>query len=80
VLLADEPTGNLDETTGEGIHDLLARWNRERAITVVVVTHNPRLALRMPRRVRLTKEGIADEGAAEPSPVTPPSTPAAPGM
>jgi lipoprotein-releasing system ATP-binding protein len=60
VLLADEPTGNLDETTGEGIHEILARLNRERGITVLVVTHNPRLASRMPRKLRMTLAGIAD--------------------
>jgi lipoprotein-releasing system ATP-binding protein len=60
VLLADEPTGNLDETTGEGIHEILARLNRERGITVLVVTHNPRLAARMPRKLRMTLGGIED--------------------
>jgi lipoprotein-releasing system ATP-binding protein len=61
ILLADEPTGNLDEATGSGIHDLIERLNRERGITAVVVTHNPRLALRMRRRLHLEKDGIQDE-------------------
>lgn len=65
LLLADEPTGNLDERTGAGIHELIERLNQERGITALVVTHNPRLALRMPRRVQLTREGMK-EGAFDP--------------
>jgi len=53
LLLADEPTGNLDPTTGEGIHALLREVNRDLGITAVVVTHNEQLALSMPRRLRL---------------------------
>jgi lipoprotein-releasing system ATP-binding protein len=53
LLLADEPTGNLDPATGEGIHQLLRDVNRELAITAVVVTHNEALARSMPRRLRL---------------------------
>jgi lipoprotein-releasing system ATP-binding protein len=53
LLLADEPTGNLDPTTGEGIHDLLREVNRELGITAVVVTHNEALARSMPRQLRL---------------------------
>jgi lipoprotein-releasing system ATP-binding protein len=44
VLLADEPTGNLDRATGDRLHELLRRLNRERGLTVVAVTHNPHLA------------------------------------
>jgi lipoprotein-releasing system ATP-binding protein len=57
LLLADEPTGNLDPTTGEGIHALLREVNRDLGITAVVVTHNEALAQSMPRRLRL-KEGL----------------------
>jgi lipoprotein-releasing system ATP-binding protein len=53
ALLADEPTGNLDRETGDRLHDLLRRLNRERNITVVVVTHNEGLAARCDRRLRL---------------------------
>lgn len=53
LLLADEPTGNLDPATGEGIHQLLREVNRDLGITMVVVTHNEQLAASMPRRLRL---------------------------
>jgi lipoprotein-releasing system ATP-binding protein len=54
LLLADEPTGNLDPQTADGIHALLADLNARLGITAVVVTHNERLASALPRRVRLT--------------------------
>ena len=44
LLLADEPTGNLDRATGEAIHKLFLDLNRERGSTLLVVTHNPELA------------------------------------
>jgi lipoprotein-releasing system ATP-binding protein len=53
LLLADEPTGNLDPLTGEGIHQVLREVNRDLGITAVVVTHNEALARSMPRRLRL---------------------------
>ncbi|MHB8416530.1 MAG: ABC transporter ATP-binding protein [Myxococcales bacterium] len=53
LLLADEPTGNLDPQTGEGIHQLLFEMNQKLGITAVVVTHNETLAKRMPRSLRL---------------------------
>ena len=53
LLLADEPTGNLDPVTGEGIHQVLREVNRELGITAVVVTHNEALARSLPRRLRL---------------------------
>lgn len=56
LLLADEPTGNLDPSTGEGIHALLRELNKDLGITAVVVTHNELLAKSMPRRLRL-KDG-----------------------
>ncbi|TMB38596.1 MAG: ABC transporter ATP-binding protein [Deltaproteobacteria bacterium] len=60
LLLADEPTGNLDEATGEGIHHLLVELNQRLGIAAIVVTHNPRLAERMPRRLRLSEGLVAD--------------------
>lgn len=64
ILLADEPTGNLDEKTGQGIHEIIDRLNRDRGITAIVVTHNPRLAERMPRRLHLDREGLRDSASA----------------
>ena len=55
LLLADEPTGNLDPATGAGIHELLRTVNRDLGITAVVVTHNEELARSMPRRLRLSE-------------------------
>jgi lipoprotein-releasing system ATP-binding protein len=54
LLLADEVTGNLDEKTGEEIHQLLFDLNKNRGVTLVVVTHNRSLADRMPRRLVLS--------------------------
>lgn len=53
VLLADEPTGNLDEESGARIGELLVSLNNELGMTFVVVTHNPNLAEMMHRRVEL---------------------------
>jgi lipoprotein-releasing system ATP-binding protein len=53
VLLADEPTGNLDKTNSEHIHSLLMELNREFSMTLVVVTHNTELASCMSRRVTI---------------------------
>ncbi len=53
LLLADEPTGNLDSATSRQIHDLLFSINRDRGTTIVVVTHNMTLAASMPRVITL---------------------------
>jgi lipoprotein-releasing system ATP-binding protein len=63
VLLADEPTGNLDMHTGEEIHGLIVELNRERGMTMIVVTHNPDMAARMPRQLRMV-DGAIVEGEA----------------
>jgi lipoprotein-releasing system ATP-binding protein len=57
LILADEPTGNLDTRTGGEIHELFFELNRERGTTMLVVTHNPELARRMPRVVHM-RDGI----------------------
>ena len=54
ILFADEPTGNLDAATGAKIIDLLFALNRERGATLVLVTHDPQLAERCGRVLRLT--------------------------
>jgi len=59
LLLADEPTGNLDPQTAEGIHALLQELNRDLGITGVVVTHNEMLAVTLGRRVRLVAGRLA---------------------
>lgn len=53
ILFADEPTGNLDEETGERIIDLLFELNREQGTTLVLVTHDEQLASRCDRRLHL---------------------------
>jgi lipoprotein-releasing system ATP-binding protein len=53
VLLADEPTGNLDEHTAESLHELLQAMHREEGLTSVIATHNPRLAALCDRALRL---------------------------
>jgi putative ABC transport system ATP-binding protein len=61
ILVADEPTGNLDETTGQSIVDLIFRLKRERGATLVLVTHDPGLARLCDRQVRL-RSGMIDIG------------------
>ena len=60
VLFADEPTGNLDTSTGERISDLLFELNRERRTTLVLVTHDERLAHRCQRLIRLESGHLID--------------------
>ena len=57
VIFADEPTGNLDSTTGGIVEDILFTLNRERAITLIIVTHDEALAARCDRRVNL-RDGL----------------------
>lgn len=54
IILADEPTGNLDTATSRVVEDILFRLNQERGITLVIVTHDPDLAQRCGRQVRIT--------------------------
>ena len=53
VLLADEPTGNLDTKTGESVFDLLQELNRIKGVTLIVVTHNLKLAEKLSRQIQL---------------------------
>ncbi|MGP0174555.1 ABC transporter ATP-binding protein [Pseudomonas sp. NCHU5208] len=61
VLFADEPTGNLDTQTGERISDLLFTLNQERGTTLVLVTHDERLAHRCQRLIRLEAGHLIDQ-------------------
>lgn len=65
LLLADEPTGNLDSTTGDAVHELFFEINREHNTTIVVVTHNPAFAESMPRVVRM-KDGEVEKDDVRP--------------
>jgi len=53
VLLADEPTGNLDTKTGESVFHLLQELNQIKGVTLIVVTHNLKLASQLPRQINL---------------------------
>jgi putative ABC transport system ATP-binding protein len=59
ILLADEPSGNLDSRTGKEIMELFLRLNREKAITLLLVTHNPELAALTGRTLHLMDGRIA---------------------
>ncbi|HWW77913.1 MAG TPA: ABC transporter ATP-binding protein [Pyrinomonadaceae bacterium] len=63
ILLADEPTGNLDPRTGRHVFDLMVEMNRRRGATLVLVTHDHELAARADRRISL-RDGqvVSDEG------------------
>jgi len=53
LILADEPTGNLDSKTGEEIINLLLRLNKEKGVTLVIVTHEPEIAKKADRTVSI---------------------------
>jgi lipoprotein-releasing system ATP-binding protein len=67
VLLADEPTGDLDEHTAESLHELLREMHRESGLTSVIATHNRRLAAACDRVLRL-EEGRLRPELGKPSP------------
>jgi len=60
VILADEPTGNLDSKSGAAIIDLLQQLHHERKVTVVMVTHDPNIAARAERIIRLHDGQVAN--------------------
>ncbi|GEK37341.1 ABC transporter ATP-binding protein [Enterococcus thailandicus] len=57
IIFADEPTGNLDSSTGQKVEDLLFELNHERGITLIIVTHDLELAARCDRQVQI-KDGL----------------------
>jgi len=64
ILIADEPTGNLDQATGRQIADLLFAKARERGMTLMLVTHDPSLAARCSRQIAMRSGRIEDAAAA----------------
>lgn len=56
IILADEPTGNLDSASGKGIIELLVNLNKEKKVTIITVTHDPSIARHMKRIINL-KDG-----------------------
>ena len=53
LLLADEPTGNLDSASGQEVIDLLKQLNAEKGLTVLVVSHDPEVSAQLPRLVTM---------------------------
>jgi lipoprotein-releasing system ATP-binding protein len=62
LLLADEPTGNLDGKTSEEVHELLAGIQQKTGLTLIIVTHNERLAARMGKTIRMVDGRIQENG------------------
>jgi len=69
VLLADEPTGNLDTRTGEQLFDLIEGLWRSHGLTVILVTHDPRIASRAPRSLHM-RDGMMLSAVPEPAVVS----------
>ena len=61
IILADEPTGNLDTATSRVVEDMLFRLNQERGITLIIVTHDPDLAQRCGRQVRIADGRVVSD-------------------
>ena len=59
IVMADEPTGNLDTKTGNEIMDLLLRLNQDLATTLIIVTHDPDVSNRTQRIIRI-RDGVAE--------------------
>jgi len=64
IILADEPTGNLDSTSGKEIMELLLKLNREKHTTIVIVTHDPGIAAQAQRTISLFDGRVAGDGVA----------------
>ena len=62
LILADEPTGNLDPETGARIFDILLELNAERGTTLLVATHNHQLAAQLPRRIEIAGRSLREAG------------------
>ena len=60
IILADEPTGDLDEETEAEIMNFFERINREKKVTMIMVTHSSEIALRAPSRFRM-KQGVIEQ-------------------
>ena len=67
ILFADEPTGNLDAATGHTIIDLMVELNRDAETTLVLVTHDPELAARANRTIRLSGGIVVEDDVNEPA-------------
>lgn len=61
IILADEPTGNLDSKSGKEIMDLLLGLNEERGVTLIIVTHDPKIAALTQRTVKIFDGKVQDE-------------------
>ncbi|MET8548176.1 ABC transporter ATP-binding protein [Micromonospora zamorensis] len=70
VLLADEPTGNLDSVTGAAVLELLERLNAESGVALVMVTHDQEVAARARRRITMRDGVVVSDSAAAASPAT----------
>jgi putative ABC transport system ATP-binding protein len=65
IILADEPTGNLDSKSGEEIMQLLLKLNRENGTTLIVVTHDPTVAARTQRVIQIRDGVVVDQGSGD---------------
>jgi putative ABC transport system ATP-binding protein len=65
ILFADEPTGNLDNRTGQAVSDLLMALNREQGTTLVMVTHDEHLAARCNRQFHIEAGVLTEPEAAQ---------------